>query len=426
MEFLKVRKFLILRRIDFKVNRINLIIGPQANGKSLIAKLVYFFKKIPSECIIQGIRGKWDKRKLDKSILEKFEEIFPRYIWEGSEFTVSYFINEKEISIKGRRAQKGKTSLKIEYPSELYKFYNKNKQFLAKQLAKTVPQNAEETTNPLKSPVYNEFFYKNLQNSNFSTLFYRAVFIPASRSFFANLQKAIFTFLASNIDIDPFLKKFGQTYEGAKYIYKELAIIDSEINKEILKKIHGIIKFILNGEYELDDKQDWIKQRGKKINLANASSGQQEALPMLLVLGSWPALPVKNGKIFFIEEPEAHLFPVAQMYVMALLTLLYKELKTDLFVTTHSPYILSSLNVFLQAQRVLDNNNNIQESQINEIVGVCCPVKQEDLSAYTIMNGELENIIDQEFGIIGSSVIDSVSDHFQDSLNKLISLEYGE
>ena len=42
MEKLTVKKFLNIKDIEFNLSKINIIIGQQASGKSVIAKLVYF------------------------------------------------------------------------------------------------------------------------------------------------------------------------------------------------------------------------------------------------------------------------------------------------------------------------------------------------------------------------------------------------
>ena len=46
MQKLTVKNFLTLHDIMLDVNHINLIIGPQAQGKSLLAKLVYYFEAL--------------------------------------------------------------------------------------------------------------------------------------------------------------------------------------------------------------------------------------------------------------------------------------------------------------------------------------------------------------------------------------------
>src|SRR5690606_2385925 len=149
------------------------------------------------------------------------------------------------------------------------------------------------------------------------------------------------TFLASNLDIDPYLKEFGSLYESSKRLYKDSFFHRSPEYKELLEDTYRAIEAIIAGDYELRDEQDWIVNKGKRINLANASSGQQEALPMLLTLCVWPVFRSREQRsMCFIEEPEAHLFPTSQGHIVSIISQFYAELGTNFFITTHSPYII--------------------------------------------------------------------------------------
>ena len=75
-EKLTIGNFLVIKKATIEVRRINIIIGPQANGKSLIAKLLHYFKSIGGE-IFEGIRKDKGKRELDRSLIEFFEKRFP-------------------------------------------------------------------------------------------------------------------------------------------------------------------------------------------------------------------------------------------------------------------------------------------------------------------------------------------------------------
>ncbi|CDH20303.1 hypothetical protein XBKQ1_2570003 [Xenorhabdus bovienii str. kraussei Quebec] len=46
MEKLIVENFVSIRKVEIKLNKINILIGPQAAGKSLLAKLIAFIKDI--------------------------------------------------------------------------------------------------------------------------------------------------------------------------------------------------------------------------------------------------------------------------------------------------------------------------------------------------------------------------------------------
>lgn len=63
-------------------------------------------------------------------------------------------------------------------------------------------------------------------------------------------------------------------------------------------------------------------------------------------------LPEQKKVYIIIEEPEAHLFSVAQRDVVELVAIVLNETKSKAIITTHSPYILTSANVLLYANKV--------------------------------------------------------------------------
>lgn len=415
---LKVRNFLILKKVDIDVKKINVLIGPQANGKSLIAKLVYFFQNISKE-FIDSIRGQHTKRELDKNILSVFENRFPRYSWEGSSFRISYSIDGIDFEILGERGSRGKTILSVLYSEELLKLFNKKKKLYKRRLSEYKEQEKiNRRIVDAERRVMFEHIIAPMKEERCSAFFSDSVFIPASRSFFANLQKNIFTFLASNLDIDPFLKEFGSLYETSKRMYKDKFFIRK--NKELLDEMYRALEAIASGDYEYRDEQDWIISKGKKVNLANASSGQQESIPMLLVLCVWPMIRgSEEGSMFFIEEPEAHLFPTSQGYIVSILSLLYSKLGTNFFITSHSPYILSALNNFILANDAVENGS-LTKDEFTNLNGSGLPIKYEDVSAYTVINGESASISDDEYRMIGGEMLDGISEHFEEVMNSIL------
>lgn len=420
-EKLTITNFLVIKKAIIEVRQINIIIGPQANGKSLIAKLLHYFKSIGGE-IFEGIRKNKGKRELDKSLIEYFEKRFPKYTWDGTSFEVSYEIGEIYIKITGKKNSSGKTSITINYSDEITKTYNSKRKIFIKKLAE-----AHQNTRPSKrlNQFESQVFYENvidpLRESALSHIFGSPTFIPATRSFFANLQKNIFTFLASNLDIDPYLKEFGSLYEASKRWYKESYLIDRKKHKDLLEETYKAVEAIIAGDYESQDEQDWIVSKGRKTNLANASSGQQEALPMLLTLCVWPILREhEDGSMCFIEEPEAHLFPTSQGHIVSIISQFYSKLGTKFFITTHSPYIISALNNFIMAADKIADASMTEEDFI-KINGGGRPIKFADISAYSMANGEALSISDAEYRMVGATMLDSISEHFESVMNKMLS-----
>ena len=371
-----------------------------------------------SDEFIEGIRVDENKRTLDKNIISKFETRFPRYSWEGSNFSIVYKVDLLTLSIVGNKNSKNKTSITIDYSTDLAnKFKSKKLLFKRKLKEEKALHKRSRGIRSIERQVLHDYVIESLREL-YPCFFSESFFIPASRSFFANLQKNIFTFLASNLDIDPYLKEFGRMYENSKFWYKDEMLLDH--HKLLLNELYKLIESIVQGEYEYHDEQDWLISKGRRINLANASSGQQESLPMLLVLSVWPIISNNDNGLFFIEEPEAHLFPTSQGLIISILSLLHNTLGTKFFITTHSPYILSALNNFILAGDSLEREE-ITTEEFKKINGTGAPIKFKDISAYTIINGHTENIADEEYRMIGGDVLDNISEHFESVMNQILS-----
>lgn len=108
-----------------------------------------------------------------------------------------------------------------------------------------------------------------------------------------------------------------------------------------------------------------------------------------------------NVKTFFIEEPEAHLFPISQKHIVSLIALLYNQ-KDKSVITTHSPYILTALN-----NLILANDVKKKGKDIKDIVDEDLCINFDDVSAYTIKDGKLKSIMDKENRLIGNDYISS-------------------
>jgi len=192
----------------------------------------------------------------------------------------------------------------------------------------------------------------------------------------------------------------------------------------IESKIKSLAEAILVGKYRYENGQDWIVHKNKKVNVSNASSGQQEALPMLIILSVLSFLQAEDEKcIFFIEEPEAHLFPVSQKHIISIIALIYNQRKNNFVITTHSPYILTAINNLILASEVSKEKS---PEQVGKIIDLDCAIRYEDVKAYTIRQGIVESIMDEENRLIGPTVIDSVSDEFDNVFDALIRLQMDE
>ena len=130
-----------------------------------------------------------------------------------------------------------------------------------------------------------------------------------------------------------------------------------------------------------------------------------------------------SGQTVYIEEPEAHLFPNAQRSVIELIATVFncRKEKLQFFITTHSPYVLTSINNLLQAGLIYQDVAQDVLSQLEKIVPRYKALNTADLSAYLLENGRGKSIVCPDTGLIDAKAIDSVSDdlaiEFDDLLN---------
>ena len=120
-----------------------------------------------------------------------------------------------------------------------------------------------------------------------------------------------------------------------------------------------------------------------------------------------------------IEEPEAHLYPNAQLELVKLISLVVNMTGSEILVTTHSPYILSSFNI-------LTSSGKIEGDEVEGIVDKEYRIKPNNIGAYKIENGGCRDIFDHEESMILSEEIDAVSACINDTFNELLVKSFGE
>ena len=131
----------------------------------------------------------------------------------------------------------------------------------------------------------------------------------------------------------------------------------------------------------------------------------------------------------FIEEPELNLFPNAQKNLVE--HLVYscfepprkdKNKTIHIAFSTHSPYILSSLNCLLLACEVANKNPNLKE-KVETIIPNKFWLDINKFNAFKVENDEVFSIIDKETNLILAESIDEVSEEIGETFDKLLELK---
>lgn len=195
--------------------------------------------------------------------------------------------------------------------------------------------------------------------------------------------------------------------------------VNGQINNTSLEMAYDLIREVFKADYisESDgeklyfDEKHWVK-------LMYGSSGQQEVLWILML--AFIIILEKRNSFVIIEEPEAHLFPIAQKNVIHLIALMVNVTKSRVIITTHSPYILTSMNILLYSDKV-----ERFPGKKNPIIQKNMRIQYETFAAMKLdyKLRYMENLMDEESHMISTDYIDEVSSITNSELEQLLERE---
>ena len=419
METIYIENFAGIKKMDFDFKSINILIGPQGSGKSVTVKLMYFFKNFINE-IVKNIENEESKRDLDKNQKEIFLNFFPKETWPKDDFLIVYKNNITSISLK-----KVDSKIIFENSENLKKLLKKGKKIYTSEKAKYA--NDHKISNFRFKRELSDKITKCIQEELGVESTFEQFFVPAGRSFFANIQSTIFSFLSDNRSLDPFLIEFGSFYESLKRYYNDIIVNNNSPQRQD-KEFDELTSQILSSNYLREKEKDYlIHKDSRKVNLTNASSVQQETLPLIIILKALNYISSSGGGFtLYIEEPEAHLFPTAQKRIVELLARTFnsKNRNFQIFITTHSPYILSSFNNLIYAGNLAENIK--YSTRVEEVISPKEYLESYLFSVYSLRNNVRSYLIDEETKLITTTILDSVSDDISIEFDKLLNIEFND
>lgn len=399
-----IRGFCGIKDVNLDLRRFNVFVGPQASGKSLLAKLDYFCQEALGQMLTAAaVVGDFDEYK--RLVDVKFKEYFPPRTWgNGRPFEIQSKVSGVWIYIKGSPKKK---TLQIEFSDEVKSGF-KN---LAKRLERVVSKFGKDRFILNGDDYYFSRYLLRMSESVMSkSVFDELLFVPAGRSFFSNLDRAVWPILQRQKSIDPFLIQYGIHYESVKGSYR-WRFAERKAGGETVPRVpssHASLWRAIGGDLIIEKEDEYVKLNdGRVVPVANLSSGQQELLPLLI--GVFSRADEDKSKMIYIEEPEAHLFPSAQKDVVEFIVSGFNEMSSGsgVFITTHSPYVLASINNLLTAHRVSRHRGKVHA--VENVYPKSCWLEPGEIACYAIKDGAAEYIIDEEFKVIDATYIDSVS-----------------
>lgn len=433
MQKIEIYNFGPIQNFTMELKQMNIFIGSQASGKSTIAKSIFFCKAIKDDFIdyVYQIDNREQNTKLirnmNKNLRNKFMSFFGTTKHMGT-FKIKYFIsNDKYIIIENSN----RGYIQVKFNNTILNEINKIQKIIDKYLDSIKNShfnNLELNNDFLLESVNKQEHYKKIKQS-IELIFEDsqiANYIPAGRSLLTTLSDQLGDIDSKKLDYlmkifvekIKYLKKyFNNDLETLLEDMKKLSDkkIDFDNVNYTIRKINAIIK----GKYKYENGEEKIYINDKDyIKISFSSSGQQESIWILLLIYYFVLNRIETFTV--IEEPEAHLYPEAQKEIIELISLLSNINNNQIIVTTHSPYILSSLNNLLYAKNIL-NNTNIKD--IEKIIDKKIWLDSNNINAYFIENGKAKSILDSELKLIQAETIDSASETINNVYDKLFDLE---
>ena len=427
MPRLTVRDFSCIESAVLDLSRLTVMIGPQASGKSVLSKLVYFFQNVIN-VQVTGLDIETDYVSFQERVASDFKKWFPVSAWGSKKFHIEFESGPITITIDRKKSyRKPSEGFYINFSPFFTTLFDETAR-LAQSALQTIERGRDMHTYVRWEATWQ--IQRDTRISLASNLGKEYVshqmFIPAGRAFFTTFGKAIAAFAEGGL-LDPATLAFGRYWAQVR----DNDIISYE-SHEFSTTHAKLMKEIFGGELKVDRDFEYVlSEDGRKVPISALSSGQQELLPLWMTIERYfrdTDTEPGDSSMMYIEEPEAHLFPHAQsMLVEYLTSKLYSVPKTNrrMLITTHSPYVLAKLNNLLKASIIARRASKEQVAAIARVYPRVSWLRSGDMNAYAIVDRNLINLRGDD-DLINADYLDRVSDEIMNQYSKLIDIQYAD
>ncbi len=461
MPKLVVKNFINIREAEIDMDKTLVVfIGATASGKSVLAKLLYFFHELIRDFRQYIKQTNAYPPEHPKPVLPDLSTVFRaqisykfrEFFGEASELTLITDDAEArkpfEITYHYTRDSRitltldTEKTLEIELPKVMeevetlcYALQEKLRQFDAQHLsadsdtkADAASTETEETDKEQESKTSERFFFILKMAIRISDITeklagtYRdSLFIPADRNIAVNYPDALKRIFYGGIKSDlqtraatqprvnlhliaRFLEKneeFLDTFSTQNFhnIFDEKAEAESDsMDKPMIEFLLKKIACILKSEYEtigkISESRLFSHPTGENATfLEKASTGQQNTIRILQDM----FMNVLYNEVIFrvIEEPEAHLHPIAQKHLMHIIALMRNHIDSQIVLTTHSPYLLAVLRTLLAAGQLSEKKPEAAVAR-EALTPKFCWLNPDDVEVYHLKDGMSHAIVQPE------------------------------
>lgn len=416
MRRLTVKDFSVIKEATLDFGKITVLIGPQSSGKSLLCKLVHFLGWRVTGIAVDRVVNRFEFPAFEAAVREEFDKWFPSGGWGTGPWRIEFQSKDYWVRMTANSTNMLSSELVVEFAPAFKELYSV-------RLKKTVEEELARGFAPLIEGL------RSLAATEFTSLAGRGVwdsstYIPVDRSYFVDTTKG---YRALGTEADPVTSQFAELFANS---------LSGTTNKRRVSDYLGADLVSWPGGWML------AYRDGRFLPLSQTSSGGKELLPILSVLDYYEHRRHQSGRLvsaelygktlyvfddFTIEEPESSVFPKTQYDLVREIAAL--SIETDFqprfTVTTHSPYILSSFNNLLEAWQSGHMDERRCEA-VREVIDEKYWVNPDQFRAYSINEGYLKSIMDEETHLISDNFLDSVSERIGGEFDELLRIGYVE
>lgn len=411
----------ITKTAEIVFNRFCILIGPQSNGKSTIAKILSTCLWLEKEActsleVDASLGGDYFKRSIedfhrihnyihpDRSYIE-YASPFIRIVYDKGKFTMSFVDNlsYNRLKISYMPSDRNTVTMKdiekrdlesTNFRSFLFDWLGAKRNYDVRHKIPILDLNTQ-------------YYFDDQANDNKDMLAHEngiTYSIPLYDASSGMQSLVPMTVLMHYLSTDYF-QNYGKSSSF-------------EQQQKENNRAGAIARMITTKYYPEEVKQKgyfevYLKISKKKEHDKTASQQMDEMVNL------YSQLSTPKSISFILEEPEQNLFPQTQVSLFNdIIDLCSNDNHpSSAFITTHSPYLLASANILLFMGKLIALGVDLHELQ--RLSGMSAFINRDDFSAYSVSGGTCVSIVDEETGLIKENELDSASEFNADIFEKL-------
>ena len=409
--------------IEFK--RFCILIGPQSNGKSTMAKILSTCMWLEKEACVSLSESVLDDGQAFVDLVENFHRMH-NYIhsdrsvieYESPFVSIKYNKGDFQLSFKNN----------LEYNRTKISYMPSDRNIIT---MKDIEKRELEPTN------FRSFLFDWLDTNRHYDVNHKMPILNVDMQYYHDDN--------AKDRIDMLAHENGVTYN--------IPLYDASSGMQSLVPMSVLMHYLVTGYFDNYGKDLSFEQQKKNTDLAwaitkmvttkyypqevkkleyrevyytlvrdKANDGDVDAVQQMQEIKELYGHLVNPKSISFVlEEPEQNLFPQTQVDLFNdVVALCNGEHASAAFITTHSPYILAAANILLFVDIL--KKQGVAEELIKNAISTTASISIDDFSAYVVSEGTCRSLIDDETHLISENELDLASEYNAEIFDKLSEL----